>query len=140
MNETQMLNFNKKIEFDLVTGCWNWTSYTCKGYGRIYLNKKSRRAHRVSYEYWKGKIPKHLVLDHLCRNRRCVNPSHLEAVTLYENMIRSPIHNINKKKCSHGHPYSESNTYRTPDRHRECKICRKLQRKKLQFLQLESGV
>lgn len=68
--------------------CWEWQgSLNGNGYGQMYIGSRtdgSRRntmAHRVSYETFVGEIPEGLVIDHLCRNKRCVNPAHLEAVT-----------------------------------------------------------
>ena len=84
--------FWPKVEF---TGfCWNWTAGTsAKGYGCFRLgghDGKRTSAHRVAYELLVGPIPDGLELDHLCRNRRCVNPDHLEPVTGDENKRRSP--------------------------------------------------
>ena len=80
--------------------CWFWTGFKNKaGYGLIYINRKLTRAHRLSYEIYKGEIPKNLVLDHLCRVRHCVNPKHLEAVTSRENTLRGlPYRNTPKKE------------------------------------------
>lgn len=69
--------------------CWRWTgAHVSKGYGSFWLDGKAQPAHRVVYELVKGKIPEGLHLDHLCRNRWCVNPEHLEPVTLQENNRR----------------------------------------------------
>lgn len=78
-------------------GCWHWTGFLDKaGYGRIRSEGgrmgESLLAHRVTYELKYGDIPKGLELDHLCRNRRCVNPDHLEAVTHQENVARGARH------------------------------------------------
>jgi len=73
-------------------GCWNWIGFLDRnGYGicgRGVNNEKY--AHRAVYRYFRGTIPKGMTLDHLCRNRSCVNPDHLEPVTLKENVRRSP--------------------------------------------------
>ena len=72
------------------SGCWEWTGHLdAKGYGRITLAfLGERRAHRVSYRLVNGEIPAKFDLDHLCRNHRCINPLHLEAVTRSENVRR----------------------------------------------------
>lgn len=75
------------------TLCLEWTRATSRGYGRIAMETiagRARReqAHRWLYERWFDPIPSGMVLDHLCRNRRCVNPAHLEVVTNQENVLR----------------------------------------------------
>jgi hypothetical protein len=70
-------------------GCWRWTATLDRvGYGNIQVRRRTMRAHRASYEAHVGPIPKGLELDHLCRNKACVNPSHLEPVTHSENLRR----------------------------------------------------
>ena len=74
------------------TGCWLWVAHTNRcGYGTFGVAGRTYLAHRVSYNLHIGDIPKHLELDHKCRVRSCVNPSHLEPVTHKENMSRSPL-------------------------------------------------
>jgi len=110
-------------------GCWLWNgAKTAGGYGSVTINKKSSLAHRVSYELCAGKIPDGLHIDHLCRVRHCVNPSHLEPVTPKTNCLRGegPASiNSKKKSCSRGHRFSEDNTYITPDGRRNCKTCQR---------------
>ena len=69
--------------------CWVWTAARTNGYGVAHVSGKSRRAHRVAYGDAYGPIPEGLVIDHLCENKACVRPSHLEAVTQGENVRRA---------------------------------------------------
>lgn len=96
--------------------CWEWTAGVgVGGYGRFALsrlNDKTRcvYAHRYSYELLVGEIPEGLVIDHLCRNRKCVNPDHLEPVTQQENVLRGngvTATNAKKDRCPKNHPYAE---------------------------------
>lgn len=94
-----------------------------KGYGFIYANRKERKmAHRVIYEGLYGKIKDGLVIDHLCRNKLCINPNHLEAVTNKENVLRGVgITAINARKtvCQRGHKFRFKR-----NGERECYICK----------------
>lgn len=83
-------NLEEKLtRYQVVDGCWLWEGGTRGGYGRIKLvGHGSLSAHRASYEHHVGPIPEGLVLDHLCRNPACINPAHLEPVTIAENIRR----------------------------------------------------
>ena len=105
--------------------CWIWTAMTAKnGYGKFRLSKPVRRmalAHRVAYELEVGPIPEGLQLDHLCRNRSCVRPDHLEPVTIGENLRRGKNSNREKVACPRGHPYDY---IRPSDGARMCRTCK----------------
>jgi hypothetical protein len=117
-----------KVVVDAETGCWLWTGSTGRGgYGQISSGaaKKHLLVHRVSYEIHVGPIPEGLTLDHLCRVRRCCNPTHLEPVTLRENVLRGETlaaANAAKGRCPQGHEYTPENTY-VYRRGRACRIC-----------------
>ena len=97
------------------------------GYGQFRVGTQRKLAHRVAYEWSLGEIPEGLDLDHLCRVRNCVNPSHLEPVTRQENLRRG-IGNPHKHKthCPRRHEYNEENTYYDSKRNkRQCRVCRR---------------
>jgi hypothetical protein len=107
--------------------CWSWDRPTPSGYGRFKIAEKMFYAHRIAYELLVGPIPEGLQLDHLCRQRSCCNPTHLEPVTNRVNSLRS--NNVGAihaavTHCPAGHPYDDDNTYRYPDGRRGCRACR----------------
>lgn len=112
------------------SGCWEWTLRTNnKGYGLIRIsgeNQISTYAHRVSYVVFKGPVPDGKQIDHLCRNRICVNPDHLEAVTAQVNVLRgNTVSAVNAAKthCVHGHAFDPDNTKFDKRGRRSCRQC-----------------
>ena len=111
--------------------CWEWAGRkTPNGYGCFTLNGHSRVAHRLAFYWMHGKIDHRLTIDHLCRNRLCVNPAHLEQVSQRENVMRGrSVTSINAKKthCKRGHPFDVlENLKHDPFGFRVCRICRNL--------------
>lgn len=132
----------RRVEKDETTGCWNWTGHLRKdGSGQVWVNGAHKLAYRVVFEHLVGPIPVRLVLDHLCRNRRCVNPDHLEPVEHAENTRRGLAAEAtramfdalwaNRTHCANGHDLAEvglivrtRGAYTT----RQCAGCRKEQK------------
>lgn len=125
------------------SSCWEWIGGRDRdGYGifSIHVPGKTRHktvlAHRFAYQTFIGLIPDGLVIDHLCRNPACVNPTHLEPVSNRENLIRGIIARVGsftvrrpnktdgKTHCKHGHKYNAVNTYVDPRGFRDCRLCK----------------
>lgn len=105
------------------SGCWLWDAFVHPtGYAVLRADGKSQYAHRLSYEAFVGPVPSGLQLDHLCRIRSCVNPSHLEPVTPKENTRRG-LNMIPRTHCRKGHEFSDDNLYWYLGR-RQCRKCR----------------
>lgn len=116
--------------------CWEWDGgHDTSGYARFHVSPDRRRegAHRFAYELLRGVIPEGMELDHLCRNKGCVNPYHLEPVTRSVNVLRgiqaSP--RTHKQACPRGHALEGDNLYRYVDSKGRvahlCKECRRVQ-------------
>jgi hypothetical protein len=122
--------------------CWLWTANVApNGYGCFYWQGRLERSHRWVWLNTVGPIPDGLVIDHRCHtdsdckgglylHRRCVNPRHMELVTMQENSRRAKEHrfgltaeNAAKTHCSEGHEYNEANTYQRPTGGRSCRTC-----------------
>lgn len=130
IRETEILFWLKVIRRG-PNECWDWTGARTKtGYGHMRVAGKDFYVHRFAYDLLVDPIPEGLVIDHLCRNRLCVNPTHLEAVPQRRNVLRGegiPAINYHKTECPHGHPYTPENTYiQTVNgrNHRSCLTCR----------------
>ena len=108
--------------------CWLWQGTILNnGYGQITINYQKYLVHRWAYTDQVGPIPEGLVLDHLCRNRRCVRPDHLETVTLKENVLRGE--GVTAKfavalECVNGHPLVEDNVRPRKGGGRDCRTCK----------------
>jgi len=124
-------------------GCWVWTGAPTSGrncgYGRFSIGGRADNrmvsAHRFAYELLVGIIPDGLTIDHLCRNRLCVNPAHLEAVDNRTNILRGTGSAAQRAKVTHcvrGHLFDMFNTYIDPEGHRVCRHCRRLRQNAVQ--------
>ena len=135
--ERQKQLFVAKIEKDFNDqGCWRWRGKIAKdtGYGHFAAHSKEHQknrcflSHRFSYEFIANRhLPENMTIDHLCRNRWCVNPDHLEVVSLKENILRgNGVAGVNARKthCKWGHEFSKDNTYIDPKKgSRLCRLC-----------------
>jgi len=125
MQGTPEERFWAKVE---ITGsCWLWrASNDGHGYGQLSLQRKPIKAHRFAYTLLRGAIPQGLTIDHLCRNRACVNPEHMEVVTQKVNTLRgigASAKHARATYCLRGHAFVLSNTYRTREGWRCCRLC-----------------
>lgn len=125
ISEVAQARFWAKVE--KTPTCWNWTGSNIEGYGQFYNEGVNWLAHRLSYALHMGNLPaKGMVTDHLCRNRCCVNPEHLEIVTNKENVLRGEgVTAINAKRiaCRQGHPYDDANLAINRNGGRRCRKC-----------------
>lgn len=131
MRPTPLERVLARVVVDEATGCILWTGpLNDWGYGKVWVDGRSMQVHRAVYEGFVGPIPEGLTIDHVyawgCRHRHCVNPAHLEAVTIRENLMRGQTQaatNAAKVSCIHGHPFDEANTYVYADGRRTCRTC-----------------
>lgn len=125
----------RRVLVDVDTGCWLWTgALNLWGYGVIgdgTREDNNSLVHRAAYEEFVGPIPDGLDLDHLCRNRMCCNPDHLEPVTRAENVARGDRSTgwaDELKTCKRGHPWVEENTRRSA-KQRHCRTCERARKR-----------
>lgn len=122
--DTPIQRFVRKLRI-VRSGCWEWQGGLVKGYGTFRPGGKAPPvgAHRWAWEKFNGRVARRgSHIDHLCRNPRCVNPAHLEEVSVAENLWRSPKWSGNKTHCPAGHPYDAINTYHKNGK-RYCRTC-----------------
>lgn len=106
--------------------CWTWNARHHNGYGWFTVKHNNHvGAHRYAYQLLRGEIPEGLVCDHLCRNRGCCNPWHLELTTIGENVRRGKINTKmkNRTHCNNGHEFTAENSYISKKGYRSCKAC-----------------
>lgn len=127
--------FDSKVR--KTNGCWLWNGYIMNaGYGAMTTHEGSYLAHRWAYEYFVGKIPQKMTIDHLCKNKLCVKPEHLEVVTRTENIQRAGLRGVAKKesektRCPKNHSYEKHGVvykngytkYGTVKYARRCTVC-----------------
>lgn len=130
LTSAQAQRFWAKVE--KTHDCWLWTaSLGHSGYGQFGAFDTVWPSHRIAYRQLIGPIEAGLTLDHLCRNKRCVNPAHLEPVTHHENTTRAASHARDlRTHCKHGHEFTPENTYIRSDGSRQCKTCRRATQKR----------
>lgn len=117
---TLLERYADRLVEDPETGCINWTGQVVNwGYGRVTIDRKVYAVHRVFYEIFKGPIPEGMQVDHICRNRLCQNPDHLQAVTKSENVALGHLRNTH---CPKGHPYEDGNII-FDNGARRCRTC-----------------
>lgn len=132
----QLELFLRHIEIDNLSGCWKWKGSLDKdGYGFFGSSMEwGKRAHRFSFMYFRKPLLEGLTIDHLCRNKSCVNPYHLEQVTNKENLRRAKnqVSTINSKKthCKRGHELTGYNLIIKCGYKRTCRKCSNMMERK----------
>lgn len=124
----QQREFWDRVANRFLFGCWPWIGNInpSTGYGRFWIHRRCFGAHRIAYELGKGAIKPGMTIDHLCRNRKCVNPEHLEQVTNRVNVLRGEglaAQQARKTHCVRGHELSGENLSVHKDGKRYCREC-----------------
>jgi len=123
-----MTRFWEKVT--ITPTCWIWDAARWPtGYGAFHMPGGPVYAHRWAWEDRHGPIPEGLVVDHLCRVRRCVNPAHMELVTSSENAWRGHWKDVDlprRTHCIRGHEFNEENTRITRSGKRRCRLCERI--------------
>ena len=117
--------FWSQVQIETANGCWVWRGYT-KGNGYGYFGKRHWRVHRLAYLLLVGPIQEGLTIDHLCKNRLCVNTEHMEVVSFGVNTLRGngwSGTNARKAVCHLGHPFRTRTSRRTGRLYRLCPVC-----------------
>lgn len=138
MTRRQFMRFIESIDFG--EKCWKWQGRTNCGYGVFSIGYKNHYAHRLMYAMRIGTIQEGKVIDHICRNRACVNPNHLEVVTHQVNILRGEgptANNARKTHCKHGHAFAHDNLWISYNnngskRKRWCRTCQRASWKRKQ--------
>lgn len=135
LTEAEWGRFQSKVDV-APSGCWLWNGPLDKdGYGTFYLRRRGRRAHRVGWFLLNGPIPEQMVVNHVCKQRSCVNPQHLQIVTPRENSLRdsqSPAAvNARKTHCPKGHPYDRVHGSGGGKKQRVCSECQRDKQRRL---------
>jgi hypothetical protein len=123
-----------RLQPEVNSGCWIWMGCLQHGYGVVQIKGRRWKVHRLVYESLVSPVPKHLVLDHLCRTTCCANPGHLEPVTSRENTMRGLSPSLasaraaSRTHCRAGHALTSDNVYlgnRNGWRRRVCRTCQR---------------
>ena len=126
-----VVRVSRKVVID-ERGCWVWQGALTDGYARGRVAGRTVGLHRAEYEHVHGPIPDGMQLDHLCRNRACLNPTHLEPVTQRENILRGEgvaATQARRTHCVRGHDLSNARI--TKKGYRVCRACKRGERERL---------